>query len=56
MKKLILMSVLFATVAIPAIAAKDPSPRRGLRKAVLYSIAFNVFYWLCLLFVVNRLE
>lgn len=56
MKKLLLMSVLFATIGIPAIAAKDPSPRRGLRKAVLYTIAFNVFYWLSLLFVVNRLE
>jgi hypothetical protein len=56
MKKLLLMSVLFATIGIPAVAAKDPNARRGLGKTVLYSVAFYVAYWLALMFVVGRLD
>lgn len=56
MKKLILLSVLFATIGIPAWAARDPNAQRGLRKTIVYSVAFYVAYWLALLLVVNRLN
>ncbi len=44
MRKLLLLSVLFATFAIPAVAARDPRPVRGLRRALLYTLAFDVVY------------
>jgi hypothetical protein len=56
MKKLLLLSVLFVTLGIPAVTAKDPSAQRGLRRTLLYSAVFYVFYWLSLLFVVPRLD
>jgi hypothetical protein len=55
-KKLILISILLATIAIPTRAANDPNPRLALKKALLYSLVFNVVYWLLLLFVYPRLE
>jgi hypothetical protein len=56
MKKLVLMSILFATIWIPAVAAKDPNARRGMHRTLLYSVAFYVAYWLALMFVVSRLQ
>ncbi|AGC49337.1 MULTISPECIES: hypothetical protein [Myxococcus] len=44
MAKLILMSVLILTVALPAKAARDPHPMRGLKKAILWVIFFNAAY------------
>jgi hypothetical protein len=51
MVKVVLMSVLFATVAIPALAARDPVPRRGLKRAVVLLVAFDVLYVAVLLLV-----
>lgn len=56
MKKLILLSLLFATIGIPARAAKGRSAQRGLRETILYTAIFYVVYWLALLLVVNRLD
>jgi hypothetical protein len=44
MAKLILMSVLFMIITLPAIAARDPHPVRGLKKAILWTVLFNVAY------------
>jgi hypothetical protein len=54
-RKLILMSVLFAMIVLPMRAAGDPSPSRGLRRTLVGIAAFNVLYWFALLFVVPRL-
>lgn len=44
MKKLLLLSVIFATVAIPVRAARDPRPKRGLKQALKQIALFNLFY------------
>jgi hypothetical protein len=54
MGKLILMSVLIATVAIPARLSREKNARKAFRKAMLYVVVFNFIYLLCLLFVVGR--
>lgn len=55
MKQAILMSILVATIAIPARAASEPNPRLALKKAVAYAFLFNVIYWMLLLVVYPRL-
>lgn len=40
----LLASIIVAIVAVPAIAARDPNPRRGLRRAVLFLLAFTLVY------------
>ena len=55
MSKLLLISVVVAMVAIPAFAARDPHPARGLRKALLFTFAFDVVYITALRFVFPRL-
>lgn len=44
MAKLILLSVLVFTIALPGKAARDPHPVRGLKKAILWVALFNVAY------------
>lgn len=44
MAKLLLLSVLFATVAVPSFFALDPNPRRGLRRCLFVMSLFNVAY------------
>lgn len=44
MKTLLLMSVLFASLAIPVVAARDRNPRRGVKRMVLLLLAFNLIY------------
>lgn len=46
MYKLFRISILVATVAVPALAARDPHGRRGLRTAVLGMAAYVFIYWL----------
>lgn len=55
MGKLILMSVLVSSLAQPLLAARDPDPRRGLRRAVLGTAVFNLFYTAAVLYVYPRL-
>ncbi|HVW26969.1 MAG TPA: hypothetical protein VHC69_16490 [Polyangiaceae bacterium] len=54
MSKLILISVLLATIALPAIAAQDENPRRGLRRTIKYMVLFYAFYLFGLLFLYGR--
>lgn len=42
--KHILLSIIVATVVLPAIAARDPNPRRGTTRLVLYFLLFNLLY------------
>jgi hypothetical protein len=52
--KLILVSIIFATVAIPITVARDPHPVRGLKKALFYAFLFNVAYLVGVLLIYPR--
>lgn len=54
MAKLILMSVLFATIAIPMRAASIRKPKRAFRKMLLWSLVFNFSYMILLLYIYPR--
>ena len=45
------MSVVLMAAIIPALAARDALPRRGLRRAILSLVAFNVLYAFLVMFV-----
>lgn len=51
MRKLILISIVFASAAIPLRAARARSARRGLRKAILGMLVFYVIYLVAIVFV-----
>jgi hypothetical protein len=44
MKTALLMSIVVAALAIPALAARDSNPRRGLRRTVVLLFVFNALY------------
>jgi len=44
MIKALLITIILATIAIPALAARDPSPHRGLKKALFYMFVCELFY------------
>ncbi|HYQ03502.1 MAG TPA: hypothetical protein VER96_32730 [Polyangiaceae bacterium] len=54
MSKLILISVVFATIAIPAFAARDAVPKNGLKKAISYTLFFHAFYAFALIYLWGR--
>jgi len=49
------MSVIIASIVIPARAARMKSPQAGLKKVVKQITLFNLFYLFLLVFVVGRL-
>ncbi len=51
MQKLLLVSILAATVAIPLIAARARSLRQSVRRSVVLTATFCFLYWLGLLYV-----
>jgi hypothetical protein len=55
MEKLLLMSVVFASVAIPAWAAHLSDPRRGLRLSIVGMAIFMVVYMFGLFVVWPRI-
>jgi hypothetical protein len=55
MSKLLLLSVLIASIALPTIAAREKNAKRGLRKAIIYMLLFNVFYLFGLIFLYGRI-
>ena len=55
MAKLLLVSVLIASIAIPARAARDPDARRGLRRALWQTLLFDAVYALAVLYVYPRI-
>jgi hypothetical protein len=50
------MSILFATLAIPVRAARDPRPARGARRAALQFAAFVVAWTYALIHIFPQLE
>lgn len=55
MRKIILLSILVANIAIPLWAAREKRAGRGLRKAILAMLIFNVVYLGALLIVYPHL-
>jgi len=55
MQKLVLMSVIIASVVIPARAARLQSARAGLKQTLVRTAIFNLIYLFLLMFVVGRL-
>jgi hypothetical protein len=53
--KLLLMSVIFATVVIPALASRLQSPKRGLKQAIILMFLFNFCYMIAMIKVWPRL-
>jgi hypothetical protein len=53
--KLLLISILFMSIIIPARAALSKDPRRGLKKALVAMVLFNLFYVLALTYLYPRL-
>lgn len=44
MSKLLLMSMPLALVILPILAARSTHPRRGLKRAIVAMVVFNVLY------------
>ena len=56
MTKLLLLSILVATIALPARAAtQSKNPKLGLKKALVHVAIFNAFYLFALLFLYGRI-
>jgi hypothetical protein len=53
--KLLLVSIVLAAVVIPVHAARARGARRGLRKAILLMLAFNLFYLFAVRIIYPRL-
>ena len=51
MAKLLLLSILAATVAMPSLAARESNPVRGLKKLMAQLFAFSLLYWLVVMFL-----
>ena len=56
MQKALLISILFATVLIPLIAARGGSVKSAVRRSVIATSVFCVLYWLGLLFIYPQLS
>lgn len=55
MKKLILLSVIIAAIAIPARMSKMKDGRAGFKKTIVYTLVFNAIYVILLTQVWFRL-
>ena len=53
--KLLLVSIVLAAVVIPVRAARARGARRGLRIAILWMLAFNLFYLFAVRVIYPRL-
>lgn len=56
MQKALLISILFATVLIPLVAARGGSVKSAVRRSAIATGAFCVLYWLGLVFVYPMLS
>ncbi len=54
-QKLVLMSVIFAAIFIPARAARIKNAEAGLKKALVQMAIYNLVYVFLLIYVVGRL-
>jgi hypothetical protein len=55
MAKLVLLSEVIALIAIPVLAARNRSARRGLQWTILLFVLYSFFYVVLLRFVYPRL-
>jgi len=53
-QKLILVSILALPVILPAVAAREPNPRRALRKLLAWSAVGLLAYLLAVVFLYPR--
>ena len=56
MQKILLISILFATVLIPLFTARGGSARSAVRRTAIATGVFCVLYWLGLVLVYPHLE
>lgn len=56
MQKLLLMSILVGTVLIPLFSARGGTVKAAIRRSMIATAVFCVFYWLGLMFVYPMLE
>jgi hypothetical protein len=56
MLKLLLLSILFAVIIIPTLAARDPNPWRGFKRALFFFFAFCIAYVVALKYLYFRLS
>lgn len=55
MAKLLLLSILGATILVPAAMASDPSPTRGMRKTAIGMVVYIVAWAFACAFIYPRL-
>ncbi len=55
MARLVLMSVIIGSIAMPVFAAREANAMRGLKKTILLAFAFNLFYLFAVRFIYPRL-
>jgi hypothetical protein len=51
MSRFLLLSIIVASVTIPALAARDTSARRGLRNLLVRIVPFVLLYWMAVMFL-----
>jgi hypothetical protein len=51
MGRFLLLSIVVASVTLPALAARDNSARRGLRKLFARIVPFVLLYWTAVMFL-----
>ena len=56
MKKFLLMSVLYAIIVLPSLAAREPNAMRGVKRAVAMFVAYNFLYAFLVLVVWTAME
>ena len=56
MKKFLLMSVLYAVLILPGLAARESNAVRGVKRAVLMVVVYNFFYIFLVLVVWMSME
>jgi hypothetical protein len=56
MKKFLLMSVIYSTLILPILAARERNPVRGVKKAVAMFVAYNFFYAFLVLVIWTSME
>jgi hypothetical protein len=53
--KLLLLSVVIGAIVVPVLSARDANPARGLRKAIVLTLVFNLMYLFAIRFIYPRL-
>ncbi len=56
MKKFMLLSVLYAMILLPSLAARERHPARGVKKTILMMVIFNLCYAFAVLVIWTRMD